>query len=184
MRHSRTSYLILCGLFAALIAAGAFIRIPMPFVPKTLQLFFITLSGMLLGRKYGCISVLVYIAVGLCGIPVFTGGGGISYVLQPTFGYIIGFAAGAYTAGALTGPSPRPTFRKLLTAALAALAVVYVIGTVYFWFITYFVLGTPVGLKVILVSCILIPLSGDLILCFVCAAAAGRLIPALRSVLN
>lgn len=182
MRYSKTTNLILCGLFAALIAAGAFIKIPMPFVPKTLQLFFITLSGMLLGRKYGCISVLVYIAVGLCGIPVFTGGGGISYVLQPTFGYIIGFAAGAFTAGALTDSSPRPSFRKLLASSFAALAVVYVIGTVYFWFITYFVLGTPVGLKVILVSCILIPLSGDVILCFVCAAAASRLIPAVKRI--
>ena len=44
---------ILCALFAALIAVGAFIKIPVPFVPFTLQLLFTTLAGIVLGPKYG-----------------------------------------------------------------------------------------------------------------------------------
>ena len=72
-----TKHIILCGLFAALIAAGAFIRIPIPVVPFTLQTLFTTLAGLLLGRKYGSISVGVYLAIGLMGIPVLTRGGGI-----------------------------------------------------------------------------------------------------------
>ena len=59
--------LILCALFAALIAVGAFIKIPVPFVPFTLQLLFTTLAGIVLGPKYGALSVGVYILIGLCG---------------------------------------------------------------------------------------------------------------------
>lgn len=57
--------LILCALFAALIAVGAFIKIPVPFVPFTLQLLFTTLAGIVLGPKYGALSVGVYILIGL-----------------------------------------------------------------------------------------------------------------------
>ena len=57
--------LILCALFAALIAVGAFIKIPVPFVPFTPQLLFTTLAGIVLGPKYGALSVGVYILIGL-----------------------------------------------------------------------------------------------------------------------
>ena len=88
---SRTYKMILVALFAALIAVGAFIRIPVPLVPFTMQTFFVVLAGMLLGKKLGAASALVYLAIGLIGIPVFTQGGGIGYVLKPSFGYLIGF---------------------------------------------------------------------------------------------
>ena len=58
---SRTRNLILIALFAALIAAGAFLRVPIPFLPFTLQTLFTTLAGILLGSRAGAFSVLVYI---------------------------------------------------------------------------------------------------------------------------
>ena len=64
-RRIATRNMILCALFAALIAIGAFIKIPIPYVPITFQGFFVLLAGFLLGPKYGCISMLIYIAVGL-----------------------------------------------------------------------------------------------------------------------
>ena len=67
-----TRDLILCALFTALSAIGAFIRIPVPLVPFTLQITFTTLAGLLLGSKKGAISVAVYVLMGLIGIPVFT----------------------------------------------------------------------------------------------------------------
>ena len=65
----------------------SFIRIPVPLVPFTLQITFTTLAGLLLGSKKGAISVAVYVLMGLIGIPVFTQGGGFSYVLKPSFGF-------------------------------------------------------------------------------------------------
>ena len=90
-----TRDLILCALFTALSAIGAFIRIPVPLVPFTLQITFTTLAGLLLGSKKGAISVAVYVLMGLIGIPVFTQGGGFSYVLKPSFGFLVAFIIGA-----------------------------------------------------------------------------------------
>ena len=91
-----TRDLILCALFTALSAIGAFIRIPVPLVPFTLQITFTTLAGLLLGSKKGAISVAVYVLMGLIGIPVFTQGGGFSYVLKPSFGFLVAFIIGAF----------------------------------------------------------------------------------------
>ena len=67
-----TRDLVLFALFTALIAIGAFIRIPVPFCPFTLQLLFTTLAGLLLGSRRGAASVAVYVFLGLIGLPVFT----------------------------------------------------------------------------------------------------------------
>ena len=93
--RNKTRELVFCGLFTALIAVGAFIRVPVPVCPFTLQLLFTTLAGLLLGARLGLVAVTVYLVLGLMGVPIFTEGGGPGYVLQPTFGYLIGFALGA-----------------------------------------------------------------------------------------
>ena len=79
--REKTYKIALVAMFAALSAIGAFIRVPMPMVPFTLQLFFTTMAGLLLGGELGALSVGVYVLIGLLGLPVFTGGGGFSYVL-------------------------------------------------------------------------------------------------------
>lgn len=88
--------------FVILTALGAFVRIPLPFtpVPLTLQTFFVLLSGALLGSGLGSFAQLGYMALGLSGMPVFTGAGsGLSYLLGPTGGYIIGFILAALWLG-------------------------------------------------------------------------------------
>ena len=91
----------LCALFIALVAVGAFIRIPVGTDVYTLQFLFTLLAGVLLGARLGAVAVGVYVLMGLVGIPVFASGGGPSYVLQPTFGYLVGFICQAYLTGAL-----------------------------------------------------------------------------------
>ena len=86
-------------MFTALITAGAYIRIPVPICPFTLQFLFTTLAGIILGKNKGAAATALYVILGLAGLPVFTGGGGIGYVLQPSFGYILGFIAGAFVTG-------------------------------------------------------------------------------------
>ena len=73
---NRTKNLMYCSLFTALIAVGAFIKIPIPVVPFTLQFFFTTLAGLLLGSKMGAVSVIAYMVLGLVGLPIFSEGGG------------------------------------------------------------------------------------------------------------
>ena len=88
-----------CALSCALIILGTFIKIPLPMISITLQLEFVLLSAMLLGAWRSSLSVAAYIILGLCGVPVFTYGGGIACVLKPSFGFIIGFLVAAVVRG-------------------------------------------------------------------------------------
>ena len=126
MNKLNTKSLILCSLFAALIAVGAFIKIPIPVVPFTLQVLFTTLAGLLLGPRLGAISVGIYLLVGLIGIPVFTQGGGLSYIVQPTFGYLIGFLVGTYVTGYIAHKTTKPSIKRLICASLTGLSIVYI----------------------------------------------------------
>ena len=94
--------LVWAGLMAALISVGAFISIPLPVspVPITLQDMFLALTGLILGRKYGLLALLLYLAAGTSGLPVFSGGkGGVAVLLGPTSGYFLGFALVVLAAG-------------------------------------------------------------------------------------
>ena len=172
--------MILCALFSVFIAAGAFIRIPIPVVPFTLQFLFTTLAGILLGAKAGAVSVGIYIAMGLIGLPVFAEGGGFAYVLKPSLGYIIGFAAAAYVTGAIAEKSERPGVKRLLAAAFAGLAIVYVFGMVYYYFMSNFYLGTPIGLWPLFIYCFVLAVRGDIVLCAVVEKKKKRLIPVIK----
>ena len=108
----KTSDLVYCSIFTVLIAVGAFIKIPIPVVPFTLQVLFTTMSGLLLGAKLGAVSVGMYIFSGLIGLPVFTEGGGIWYLFKPSFGYIIGFLIGSYVTGKIAEKLKQPTIPK------------------------------------------------------------------------
>lgn len=125
------------ALFAALTAVAALVRIPLPGVPLTLQTPVVLLSGLLLGPRYGAMSQVVYIIIGLMGAPVFAHGGGPGYVLNPTFGYLCGFVGGAAAAGALVGDWKRAGTVRLLLSMVAGLAVIYLCGGLYlYWNIT------------------------------------------------
>ena len=174
-RAKSASDMILCALFAALIAVGAFIKIPVPVVPFTLQYLFTMLSGLMLGSKWGLAAVGIYIALGLAGLPVFAQGGGIGYVLQPSFGYIIGFALGAFVTGLIAQKKRRPSLARLLAASFAGLFLVYFIGMLYYYLISKFYLNTPIGLWPLFLYCFILAVPGDIILSVLGAVLAKRI---------
>ena len=171
-----TKGMVLCALFAALIAVGAFLKIPIPYVPITLQFLFTNLAGLLLGKKRGLIAVCVYIFVGLVGIPVFTQGGGLGYVFQPTFGYIIGFALGTWLAGLICehGENNHKTY---LLAGFANFAVVFAIGLPYYYLIVNYYLRKPIAASALLISGFLACAPGDIVIVVVSAFLAVKLHP-------
>ena len=175
-----TRDLILCGLFTALIIVGAFIKIPVPVVPFTLQFLFTMLAGLLLGGKLGAISVSVYIVLGLMGIPVFAQGGGVGYVLMPTFGYLIGFAIGAYVTGKIANKVYNPSYKRIFAANFIGLFIVYFVGMVYYYLLSNFYLGEPIGLWPLFLYCFILAVPGDILLCVIAAFISKRLIPILR----
>lgn len=90
------------GTFAMLVAVGAQIEIPHQPVPYTFQTFFVLLSGALLGKRNGFLSMVTYLAMGSIGLPVFSGGGfGLARLLGPTGGYLLSYPLAAFIIGYL-----------------------------------------------------------------------------------
>ena len=137
------------ALMAALTAVGAQLRIPLPYVPITLQAAFVCLAGLLLGSWRGAASQAVYLTAGLVGLPVFAGGGGLHYLLKPSAGYLLGFVAGAWLAGRLAGEAQGLTFRRasLSSSALAPLPKDLLVGLLVAWLAVRLrpVMGSPAG---------------------------------------
>lgn len=135
--------LLLTALFTALTAVGALIRIPLGYTSVTLQVFFMLLAGMLLGPYYGALSQILYILLGLLGVPVFAGGGGFSYVLEPGFGFLLGGVFAAFAAGLVV--RGRGSFVRLLLGGLVGLAALYAVGLPYLLCIVRLYLQQPLG---------------------------------------
>lgn len=115
--------LCMTGVLTAVTIILAQISIPMPLgVPMTMQTFAITLAAMVLGSKYGALSSLVYLLLGMVGLPVFSNfTGGISRLVGPTGGFLISFPLMAFLIG--LGIEYRRKFR-------GALVLFVILGTV------------------------------------------------------
>ena len=157
--RDQTRMLVLAALFAVVTATANFIKIPVGVVPITLLFFATALSGVLLGPKWGAVSQAVYVALGLVGLPIFTGGGGLGYVFQPSFGFLLGLIPAAWVIGMLSRGEPGPV--RVALAALAGLGTLYLVGLPYMWLILNVYLDKGMALPALLWSGMLIFLPGD-----------------------
>lgn len=143
-----------CALFVVLMVVSAFIQIPFPLVPLSFQTVVAVSAGLLLGPWWGSAAVLIYLFMGLLGLPVFTGGGGFAYILNLTFGYIIGFVFAALVAGIVRGNGQAKLWR-LIVAAICGFLANYLIGIPYFALIWHFYMGNGELLSALLINNIL-----------------------------
>ena len=121
--------MIYASMFGALTAIGAYIIIPLPPVPITLQTLFFNLAAALLGGYWGALSQVIYILLGLIGLPVFAGGkSGLGVLLGPTGGYLIGFVFAAYIVGLLIAFKRNPGFFWTFGVMVFGMVIVYVCG--------------------------------------------------------
>lgn len=185
--HPNHSSLALCGLFTALMAVGAFIHIMIPLgiwqVTISLQIFVAVLAGLFLGRRQGFLSVLAYLVLGLCGLPIFAHGGGVGYLAKPTFGFLLGFPCAAWVTGALAGDAPLQTGRKrLVGAALGGEMAYYFCGLLYYDVMFNFVLQNTggIGLVRLLEIWFLSTVLPDGALCVLAVLVYGKLAPRVR----
>ncbi len=153
--------LVYTALFAVLTAVGAFLRIPLGVSSITLQFLFTAMAGVLLGPGCGALSQGVYVALGLIGLPIFTTGGGFSYVLQPTFGFLLGLIPAAAIIGAISGKSTSPL--RIALACAAGLAALYAVGVPYMALILNGYMGKNMSLSALLWAGMIPFLPGDAI---------------------
>lgn len=161
--YKRTYKMIIVALFAALTAVGAFIKIPVPPVPFTLQNFFVVLSALILGPKLASAAQVIYLLIGLSGIPIFAYGGGIQYVVNPTFGYLVGFAAFAFTTGIIIKKLNKPTYINYFIASFCGMIISYIIGVTYLYLVYKFINHSDTTVSGVIVKGFLMFLPWDIV---------------------
>lgn len=120
--------MVLASLIAAMTAAGAYVYIPIGPVPVILTNLFVFLAGLLLGSRWGAVSMAIYLIMGAMGVPVFAGGkGGLAHFLGPTGGYLLGFPVAAWTVGFLT-EQWRQSVTRDVVGVFVGIVVIYAVG--------------------------------------------------------
>ena len=130
-----TKELVICSLFSSLTAILTQISIPLPSVPITMQVFAVALCGLVLGKRLGFISQIIYVLLGTIGLPVFTHfRGGIGMILGPTGGFILSFPIIAFVVGYFS--EKFKSTRGIIFGMICSLLISYIIGTLQFCLVT------------------------------------------------
>lgn len=148
--------MILTALFAALTAVGAFIIIPLQPVPITLQTLFTLLSGALLGSSLGALSQIIYLFLGIIGLPVFAQGtSGPGILAGPTGGYLWGFIIASFLVGKLLETRKEPKTGWVVLSLILGTVIIYLSGIIQLSWVT------KIGIKKAILVGVLPFLFGD-----------------------
>ncbi len=134
MKNMKTRDMIMVAMFAALICIGAYIVIPLPFspVPITLQTLFIMMAGLILPVELAGMTVVIYLLLGIVGLPVFSGGGsGIGILFGPTGGYLVGFLIGVMVISFMVNKFKSNVMVEFISTVIGGIIVVYAIGVIW-----------------------------------------------------
>ncbi len=136
MPIEKLRWMVLASLMAALTAVGAYIHVPIGPVPIVLSTLFVLLSGLLLGSRWGLVSMVLYLFVGAIGMPVFSGGrGGFAHFLGPTGGYLFGYVLASWVTGFIAERSRGILILEVLCVVVGSL-VIYGLGVPWLKLIT------------------------------------------------
>ena len=164
---STTTKILMSLMMACITGIMAQIIIPLPWtpVPITGQTFAVLTAGLLLGRKYGCLSQILYIVLGIAFIPWFSGmTGGMEVFLGSTCGFFIGFIIASYFIGAISEKyADARNFKKMaLTIGIANFALIYIPGLAGLALFLS-MQGTPVGIVDLLMMGLVPFIAGDIV---------------------
>ncbi|HEO8419174.1 biotin transporter BioY [Niallia sp. FSL W8-0635] len=177
MKQWKALDITMIALFVAFMAVGANVTsfLIIGGVPVTLQTFFAILAGLLLGKRLGSIAMVVYMLVGLIGIPIFAGvSGGLIILTKPSFGFILAFILTAFIVGLIAEKKPSiPTF---VFSAFIGLIINYIIGTSWMYMAYKLWYLAPAGFTYqLLWSWMAFPLIKDVILTLIAGVVGYRL---------
>ena len=138
------------SLFAGIIAISAMMIIPTPIVPFSLQPLAISLSAIALSKRQSLLAVTTYIVAGLIGLPIFSGGsGGLSVIIKPTFGFILGFIPMTY----FIHHFKHLQFKKIrIISFITGFISLYSIGLLILFFNLTLIQNIPISINTLFVS--------------------------------
>jgi len=176
---------VFAAVFTALIAVSQFFIIPLPGgVPVVLKNLFVVLAGTVLGSFYGGVSLLIFIAAGLLGAPVFVVPGPAAFN-TPLGGYIIGYFLGALSAGLICG-LPKTSETKIRPFFLIRLSIASLIGfsIIIFCGVFYMMYFNSISFKAAFIAGCIPYIPGDLIKLAVSIPLALKLRPVAARYIN
>ncbi len=178
MKKVKASDVVLPAMGAVLIAVCSLITIPTT-IPYTLQTFAVFCVLCLFGGKNGLLSIIVYIALGAAGLPIFSGfSSGISVLFGATGGYIAGFVFTGIIYLLFTKLLSDALWVKII-ALIIGLFVLYAFGTA--WFMTVYANRTgPIGLSAALMTCVVPFIIPDLIKLAAAVLVSVKIAPVLK----
>lgn len=135
--------LVNLALFLMLLIIASQIKLYIGMIPITLQLLVVLLMGLFLNIKQIIVVILTYITLGLIGLPIFSSGGGIAYLISLSFGYIIGFLFLAIIIN---------VFKNKMLGILFGYLSLYMVAIGYADFLLKFVYKSPIPLRQMLVG--------------------------------
>ena len=171
-----TYQMAVTAVMAAVLCVLGPLTVPIGAIPISLANFVICLTAWLLGPKFGTLSVVIYLAIGLIGVPVFSGyGAGLAKVAGPTGGYLVGYLLLAFIGGLFIEKSNGQPVISAVGLVLGD-AACYVLGTAWFVFQMQCDLGH--ALAVCVYPFIVLDLAKIVVSCVVGALLRKRLVQA------
>ncbi|MHD0383503.1 biotin transporter BioY [Staphylococcus simulans] len=170
-----TRELVLISLFTALTIISSMLHFTLGPIPFSLQIVTVFIVAHLFSVKVAFWSQALYVIMGLLGLPVFASGGGLFYVLKPTFGFLIGFVIAAWIMAWFKERSEKTSFSNIFIINIVGTVVIYIFGCIYFYLIMNFVAHTPITINHIFTGIVLLSGPGDIILSGVSAMLILRL---------
>ncbi|MBQ7488823.1 MAG: biotin transporter BioY [Clostridia bacterium] len=173
-KRNNTRSIAITAFFAALTAVCSQIQIPLPYVPINLALLSVHLSGALLGSRRAALAQIVYLLLGLIGLPVFSGfTAGPGILFGKTGGYMLGYVLCALIDGHIVRTKDAAPYVMMLHMLVGTI-VCYFFGTIWFMVLT------RISLALSLSYCVIPFIPGDIIKIIVSALLAKRLAPQMQ----
>ena len=178
---STATKLLMSLMMACFTGIMAQIIIPLPWtsVPITGQTFAVLCSGLILGKKYGCLSQILYVVLGIAFIPWFGGmTGGIEVLLGSTGGFLIGFIIASYFIGAIRDKyADARNFTKMaLVIGVANFALIYIPGLAGLALWSSYA-GAPLGIIDLLLMGLVPFIAGDIVKILGAASVSKAFLP-------
>ena len=165
----KTRNMVFTAVFAAVLCVLSPFVIPIGPIPLSLATFAVYLAASVLNWKYGTLSVLIYVLIGLIGLPVFSGfTGGVQKLVGPTGGFIIGYILAALIIGLIVSRDTRNKWMYPVAMAIGTVAL-YICGLSWYIYITGSALGAA------LLACVVPFLPGDAVKIILASIIAPRL---------